>query len=201
MRVFFAASLALLSVACGREDADIPPPANPPAATSEPPAPASSEVVELSPTQGHDAAGRLTFAASGEGVHIAGTVTGLEPDSVHGIHVHENGDCSAPDASSAGGHFAPLGNPHGAPGENSHVGDLGNITADDHGFANVDVRAVRATLGANTRTDLLGRAIVVHAKADDLNSQPSGESGDRIACGVIDRDGAPRAIGRAAGTY
>jgi superoxide dismutase, Cu-Zn family len=195
MRVFIAASFALISVACGREDIDVPVPANPPAATSEPPVPAPREVVELTPTQGHDAAGRLTLAASGEGVRITGTVTGLEPGSVHGIHVHENGDCSAADASSAGGHFAPLGNPHGAPGENSHIGDLGNITANDRGVANVDVRAVQARLGSNTQTDLLGRAIVVHANADDLKSQPSGESGVRIACGVIDRDAVPRLIG------
>jgi len=192
MRMLIASSLALVAAACGREDIDVPAPANPPAATAEPRVPISSETVALSPTQGHEVAGRLTLIPLDDGVRITGAVTGLEPGSVHGIHVHENGDCSAPDASSAGGHFAPLGKPHGAPGEASHVGDLGNITANDRGVANVTVRAVQARLGSHAPTDLTGRAIVVHADPDDLESQPSGDSGARIACGVIAGDGAVR---------
>jgi Cu-Zn family superoxide dismutase len=149
--------------------------------------------VELSPTKGNTAAGHLRFTVEEEGVHVMGTVTGLAPDSRHGIHIHENGDCSAPDASGAGGHFKPLSKPHGAPGRDSHVGDLGNITANHAGVAYVDVSTLGATLGGTAATNVSGRAatnvsgraVIVHAGADDLESQPSGDSGARIACGVI----------------
>lgn len=141
--------------------------------------------VTLMPTRGNTAAGRLVLSTDGKGIHITGSVRGLQPNSVHGIHIHENGDCTAPDASSAGAHFNPLGHPHGAPGANSHVGDLGNITANSRGIALVDLRAIQATLRASAPTDIFGRAIIVHAGADDMISQPSGESGARIACGTI----------------
>jgi Cu-Zn family superoxide dismutase len=141
--------------------------------------------VELSPTNGNTAAGQLRFTVEQEGVRVIGTVTRLAPDSRHGIHIHENGDCSAPDASSAGGHFKPLSKQHGAPGRDSHVGDLGNITANHAGVAYVDVLALGATLGGAAATNISGRAVIVHAGVDDLKSQPAGDSGARIACGVI----------------
>jgi Cu-Zn family superoxide dismutase len=114
-----------------------------------------------------------------------GTLTALAPNSKHGIHIHEDGDCSAPDASSAGGHFNPLSNPHGAPGRFTHIGDLGNATANQAGVSYVDVRIPRATLDNAAATNVAGRAVIVHANPDDLTSQPSGDSGPRIACGVI----------------
>lgn len=141
--------------------------------------------VRLSPTQGHTAAGELQLTTEGEGIRIIGTITGLDPDSVHGIHIHENGDCSAPDASSAGGHFNPLHHPHGPPARDSHVGDLGNIIANHAGVAYLDVRAVDAALYTSSVTDVSKRAVIVHAKRDDQRTQPSGDSGARIACGVI----------------
>ncbi|MDY6948029.1 MAG: superoxide dismutase family protein [Pseudomonadota bacterium] len=140
---------------------------------------------DLSATNGNAVAGQLRFTAEEAGVHVIGTVTGLPPDSRHGIHIHESGDCSAPDASSAGGHFKPLSKPHGAPGRDSHIGDLGNIAANHAGVAYVDVLAPGATLGDSAASDISGRAVIVHAGADDLKSQPSGDSGARIACGVI----------------
>lgn len=141
--------------------------------------------VQLSPTQGHTATGELRLMTEGEGVRLIGTITGLAPDSQHGIHIHEKGDCSAPDASSAGGHFNPLQHPHGPLGPGTHIGDLGNITANHAGVAYVDVRAVDAALFTSSVTDISGKAVIVHAKPDDLQTQPSGASGARIACGVI----------------
>ena len=141
--------------------------------------------VQLSPTQGYRASGQLRLSVESGGVRVTGTVTGLESNGVHGIHIHEHGDCSAPDASSAGGHFSPLGNPHGAPGYGTHVGDLGNVNANHAGIAYVDVLLPQATLHGEAGTDIFGRAVVLHARADDLKSQPSGDSGPRIACGPI----------------
>lgn len=141
--------------------------------------------VTLSATEGNTAAGELRFTVDGQGLRVMGTMTGLTPNSRHGIHIHENAGCIAPDASSAGGHFNPLGNPHGAPGPGTHVGDLGNINANHAGVAYIDIRAPRATLNRAAATNITGRAVIVHANPDDLNSQPSGNSGARIACGVI----------------
>jgi Cu-Zn family superoxide dismutase len=190
MRVIYSISVALLLSACGRNetpDTTIAPsqPDLPPPTESAMPSMSSSISIQLQPTAGNKASGTLMAAAEGTGVRITGTVMGLTPGSVHGIHIHENGDCSALDASSAGGHFNPLGQQHGAPGTSSHVGDLGNITADAQGNASVNVGSAQATLGGGTTTDITGKAVIVHAQADDLKSQPSGEAGDRIACGVI----------------
>lgn len=139
----------------------------------------------LSSTAGNAAAGELRFTTEDLGVRVVGTVTGLAPNSTHGIHIHENDDCSAPDASSAGGHFNPYEKHHGAPGSDTHIGDLGNITANHAGIAYVNVLAPRATLGGTAVTSISGRAVIVHAEPDDLKGQPSGNSGARLACGVI----------------
>ena len=120
----------------------------------------------------------------GDGVHFTGTVTGL-PAGVHGFHIHETGDCSAPDGSSAGGHFNPTGAPHGGPqSAERHLGDLGNITADASGNAEVNIHAGGVTLGEGENA-IMGKAIIVHAGADDLTTQPTGDAGARLACGVI----------------
>jgi Cu-Zn family superoxide dismutase len=140
----------------------------------------------LTPTRGNRAAGQLRLITESNGVRVTGTITGLAPDSTHGIHIHHNGDCNSPDASSAGGHFAPFSHPHGSPGGRGHVGDLGNVTANHAGIAYVDVLATGATLNPATSTDISGRAIIVHAQADDLITQPAGNSGARIACGIIE---------------
>ena len=117
-------------------------------------------------------------------------LSGLEPGSVHGLHIHEKGDCSAPDATSAGPHFSLAGQQHGTPqGESHHAGDLGNVTANSSGKASASlvVPASKLTLVAGPLS-VVGRAVVVHAGPDDLKSQPAGNSGARIACGVIDRE-------------
>lgn len=146
-------------------------------------------VAELEPTEGSDVRGTVTFTEEGDGVRVVATVTGL-PEGAHGFHVHEFGDCSAPDASSAGGHFDPTGAEHGAPDADEagrHVGDLGNIEADETGAAEYDrVDNVIAFEGTNS---VVGKAVVVHAQEDDLETQPTGDAGERLACGVIEMTG------------
>jgi Cu/Zn superoxide dismutase len=128
--------------------------------------------------------GTVTFTAERGGVRIVADVFHLTPGK-HGFHVHEHGDCSAHDASSAGGHFNPYGQKHGGPGNpNRHAGDLGNLVADETGHAHYDW--VDDLLDLNGPNAIIGRSVVVHANEDDLTSQPAGNSGPRIACGVIE---------------
>ncbi len=140
---------------------------------------------ELEPTQGNDARGSVEFYATPAGMAINVRMTGLKPGT-HGFHIHETGDCGAPDASSAGGHFNPGGHPHGAPTDapdQRHAGDLGNVRAEDDGTVKQWLRSDDLTLEGPT--GILDKAVVVHARTDDLKSQPAGDSGARVACGVI----------------
>ncbi|MFB0516257.1 MAG: superoxide dismutase family protein [Candidatus Neomarinimicrobiota bacterium] len=140
-------------------------------------------VAVLHPTEGCSAGGMVTFTRTDEGIRIVAHLHGLEPGP-HGFHIHEYGDCSAPDGTSAGGHFNPTGAPHGGPADDQrHLGDLGNVTADESGHASLEV--VDAHLSLEGPHSILGRAVVLHTQADDLTSQPSGAAGARIACGVI----------------
>jgi Cu-Zn family superoxide dismutase len=142
-------------------------------------------VAALAPTQGQQAAGAVHFRREGAGVRVTGALSGLAPNSKHGFHVHEFGDCSAPDGASAGGHFAPEAHPHGAPDPAAHhAGDLGNIEADGAGKATIDMLVPGLTLASGSRP-LLGRGVIVHAQPDDLTTQPTGNAGARLACGVI----------------
>ena len=147
-------------------------------------------VVTLASTQGSTASGTATFKATGkDGLEFTIEVIGLPPGTSHGLHVHEKGDCSAPDATSAGPHFAVAGQQHGThEGESFHAGDLGNITADASGKAKATLRIPPTKLTiAPGPLSVVGRALVVHGAPDDFKSQPAGNSGPRIACGVIDR--------------
>ncbi|UNK42565.1 superoxide dismutase family protein [Luteimonas sp. S4-F44] len=147
---------------------------------------AASASVELAPTQGHETAGTLRFATVDGRIQVTGTVTGLPPGGTHGFHVHEKGDCSAPDGTSAGGHFNPASSDHGRVGHGAHhVGDSDNIVAGTDGTASVDTWLEGATLGDGAPTDIVGKAVIVHANADDYVTQPTGNAGDRLACGVI----------------
>ena len=141
-------------------------------------------VVLLEPTQNHRVRGMVSFTATESGVRIVADVEGLTPGK-HGFHIHEKGDCSAPDASSAGGHFNPTNLHHGAPDvEDRHLGDLGNLEADSKGYAHYDrIDKVIVLHGANS---IVGKAVIVHEKEDDLTSQPVGNAGGRVACGVIE---------------
>lgn len=108
---------------------------------------------------------------------------GLEP-GLHGFHIHETGDCSADDASSAGGHFNPQDAPHGSrDGAERHAGDMGNIEADNDGRVDTELTLPGITFAGPT--SILQRAVVIHGQEDDLESQPAGDSGDRVGCGVI----------------
>jgi len=144
---------------------------------------AQEATATLQPTQGNSVRGTIRLTTMDSGVHFTGAVSGLAPGK-HGFHVHENGDCSAPDASSAGGHFNPGKTTHGAPdaGER-HAGDLGNIEADATGTAAVNMHAGGISLGSGA-TSVLGKALIVHAGPDDF-SQPTGNAGGRLACGII----------------
>ena len=110
----------------------------------------------------------------------------IEPGD-HAIHIHEKGDCSAPDAKSAGDHFNPTKAPHGAPdAPQHHAGDLGNLTAGEDGVAQKTVTVDFVTV-ADGEKSAVGKAVVVHEKPDDMKSQPAGNAGARISCGVVAR--------------
>jgi len=156
------------------------------AANATAPPPGAGNSVQLAPTQGHNASGTLALAAEGDSVRLTGTLQGLSPNGKFGFHIHEKGDCSAPDASSAGAHFNPANMPHGDPQALAHhAGDMLNAESDSQGAARVDAIAYGASLGSGQPNDVRGKAIVLHEKADDYSTQPSGDSGARIACGVI----------------
>jgi Cu-Zn family superoxide dismutase len=136
------------------------------------------------PTVGNKVSGTVTFTPAPGGVQVHAEIAGLTPGK-HGFHIHEFGDCSAADASSAGAHFNPTNQPHAGPDAASrHEGDMGNVEADASGNAKLDYVDHQISL-ANDGKSAIGRSVVVHAKADDLKTQPSGDSGVRIACGVI----------------
>src|SRR5690606_30229884 len=137
-------------------------------------------VAVLSPSKDQKARGVLMLKQTDAGVEITGKVTGLEPGE-HGFHIHEFGDLRHPEGLSAGGHFNPDGHKHGGPdAKERHAGDLGNITAGADGTAQVKKLAKGLKLHF-----VIGRSMVVHGKADDLKSQPSGDAGPRVALGVI----------------
>lgn len=138
----------------------------------------------LEPRSGSTVSGTATFTPAGDGLAAHVEVRGAQPGQ-HGVHVHEKGDCNDPTAQSAGGHFNPnTGAHHGGPQtEVRHGGDLGNLTVDDTGKGTLDVTVKDLSLqGPN---GVVGRSIVVHEKADDLHSDPAGNSGGRFGCGVI----------------
>jgi len=140
-------------------------------------------IAVLHPASGSQVMGTVTFTKTGDAVQVVADVTGLTPGK-HGFHIHEFGDCSATDATSAGGHFNPTHKPHGAPDSaERHVGDLGNLEADASGKAHLEWRDKMLKLSG--QNCILGLAVIVHEKEDDLKSQPVGNAGGRVACGVI----------------
>lgn len=159
-----------------------------PATDSEPDSPAATERLEAGASarlqSNSGVAGTVHFAPEGDGVRVTVELTGLEPGP-HGFHIHETGDCSAEDFKSAGGHFNPHEDQHGAPSdERHHSGDFGNIEASTDGVASVELE-MDIVLDPAAGDSVIGKAVIVHAKADDLKSQPSGAAGPRVACGVI----------------
>lgn len=141
-------------------------------------------IAVLHPTAGNKAHGEIRFTQEGDSVKIVAHVEGLNPGQKHAIHVHQFGDCSAPDGTSAGGHYNPGNHPHALPEtETRHAGDLGNLQADNEGKAHYEITVQNISI-AGTNNPIIGRGVIVHAKPDD-GGQPVGNAGGRIACGVI----------------
>jgi len=190
--LLFLVSLAVLT-ACNRAETPPATEAESPASLNEPLTPAgavspAAAVVVLAGKSGSEVTGELDFAATDGGVSVTGEISGLTQGSEHGFHVHEKGDCSAEDATTAGEHFNPGQMPHGGPtmaASTRHVGDMPNIMADEQGHATINGTVQDATLRDGGPNDLIGKAVIVHEKRDDYVTQPSGDSGKRIACGVI----------------
>jgi Cu-Zn family superoxide dismutase len=148
------------------------------------PAAVHAAVAVLHPTAGQKCHGVVRFTQEGDSVKVVADIEGLSPGQKHAFHIHQYGDCSGPDGMSAGGHYNPEGHQHGLPeSENRHAGDLGNAQADSDGKAHYEITVNNVSI-MGEKNPILGRAVIVHAKTDD-GSQPTGNAGGRIACGVI----------------
>jgi superoxide dismutase, Cu-Zn family len=168
MKIALTAAVALLLTACAST------PTEPLRATAA-----------LQPTKGSKTFGEATFEQVGGKVKVTIFVQGLRPEREHGLHIHEKGDCSSGDGMSTGGHFNPQDKPHSRHTDaNRHAGDLPSLKADKDGRAKVDVELDVITVGSGA-TDVIGRGLIVHADPDDFKTQPTGNAGARIACGVI----------------
>lgn len=145
-----------------------------------------SATAELKPTQGSTVSGKVHFVQHTHGmVKVSGQVSGLKPNSEHGFHIHETGDCSSADGSSAGGHFNPANTAHGKHGQGTrHAGDLPSLRANANGMAVVQYETSQISLGQGAN-NIAGRGLIVHAEPDDFTSQPTGNAGARLACAVI----------------
>ncbi len=190
--VLFAAALAMSCGGGGGSSAmntEAPPPTSEQPATGgsqstttppEPGGPAMAMAM-IQPTSGSQVSGQAHFQQSGNQVQLHMKLQGLPPGE-HGVHIHMNGECG-PDGMAAGDHWNPSGEQHGKWGEHPfHLGDIGNISGDT-----LTMTSDRWTIGGPPDTDIVGKTVVVHEKADDYKTQPSGNSGKRIACGVIER--------------
>lgn len=142
----------------------------------------------MEPRSESGVSGIVTFTEKDGKVMMHAEFTGLTPGD-HAIHLHESADCSAPDATSTGGHWNPTGAPHGAWGAETgyHKGDIGNFVADETGKGSIDFETDQWCMGCKDATkNIMGKGVIVHQGSDDLTSQPSGAAGARISCtGVI----------------
>ncbi len=146
-------------------------------------APLTKAVATLVPTKDSKVMGSVTFTKAPGGVRVVARVSGLAP-GLHGFHIHEFGDCTSPDGSAAGSHFNPAGAPHAGPDAAArHAGDIGKLEAGAEGVASIDY--VDAGAGFEGQGSILGRGVIVHVSADDFKTQPTGNAGGRLACGVI----------------
>ena len=140
---------------------------------------------QLQPTAGNTTTGTASFTQVGDKVHLVANVSGLTPGQEHGFHVHEAGDCNSPDGMSAKGHFNPYGKPHGNPASaERHAGDMPAFKADASGNARIDTMLDVMTVTPGPAS-VVGRGLIVHASPDDYTTQPTGNAGARLACGVI----------------
>ncbi len=138
---------------------------------------------DINPAQGQKVKGIVTFEKVTGGVRVVADIEGLTPGK-HGFHIHEKGECTQPDFVSAGAHFNPDNQPHGGPdSEKHHVGDLGNLKAGPDGKAHYD--RIDSVITLEGDHSVLNRSVIVHADPDDYVSQPAGNAGARIGCGII----------------
>ena len=151
------------------------------------PAPGATAVAKMEPTKGSTASGTVTFAQRGDKVVVSASFRGLQPNTEHGFHVHEKGDCSSGDGMSAAGHFNPGGKGHGIHhGADHHAGDMPNVKSDAGGNASAQFEVAGLAVGHGP-ADIVGKGVILHRDADDYQSQPAGNAGPRLACGVIRR--------------
>jgi Cu-Zn family superoxide dismutase len=185
---------ALVFSGCSKATSSSAPDATVSTAPTEQPTPTSSSssalvapdaaIANIEPTEGNECRGTVRFTQDDNQVDVLVELTGLVPGKTHAMHIHENGDCSAPDAMSAGSHYNPGGHPHALPPATPrHAGDLGNIVADSDGKARVEMKVDSLSIDG-TMNPIRNRSVIVHTQADD-GSQPTGNAGGRIGCGVI----------------
>jgi Cu-Zn family superoxide dismutase len=172
LRVAVAAALALAASSCASAGAGKP----------------ARGHVTLEARSGSKLEGSATFQRmEGKWIAFRVDVRNVTP-GIHAVHIHEHGDCTAPDGKSAGGHWNPTGKKHGQWGQADgefHAGDLGNIEVGADGTGYLAVSSDLWTLGDGGPMDVVAKSIIVHAQADDFTSQPTGNAGDRIGCGII----------------
>ena len=142
-----------------------------------------SAVATLTPNATSGVTGLVVLSGGGNSVDVHVTAAGLQPGSIHGFHVHETGNCASADFMSAGGHFNPTHKPHGPQEKPHHAGDMPSLLADPGG--KIDARFTLEGVTIGGVDGFVGHAVILHATADDYDAQPSGNSGARIACGVI----------------
>jgi Cu-Zn family superoxide dismutase len=146
----------------------------------------STAIARIAPKSGSSVTGEATLAQEDGKLSITVQLSSAPPGA-HAVHLHEKGDCSAPDASSAGGHWNPDGKPHGKRGSGAfHAGDLGNVEIGPDGTGSLSLDVSDWSLGAGSEKSPVGKAVVVHAQPDDFVTQPDGGGGQRIACGVVE---------------
>ena len=147
-----------------------------------------SATANLQPTKGNNASGTATFTQAGNGVRVVADVRGLNPGQEHGFHIHEVGDCSSGDGMSTKGHFNPQNKPHAHYSTpERHAGDMPALRADANGNAHLDTVLDVMTVNPGP-TSIVGRGLIVHAGSDDYKTQPTGNAGARVACGIINRN-------------
>jgi len=141
---------------------------------------------EIQSASGSTLTGEAVFEETSGGVKMTLTVQSATPGT-HAVHLHESGDCTAPDATSAGPHWNPMEEPHGnrESGGEFHAGDIANLEVGDDGTGTLEITAEEWTIGTSTATDVIGKAVIIHASPDDFVSQPAGNAGARVGCGVV----------------
>ena len=154
--------------------------------TGIPTVPSKQAIAVINPLSDSGVTGKATFTQMGPAVMVHIEVKNMSPGQ-RAVHIHENGDCSAPDGSSAGGHWNPTNVAHGKWGEGEfHLGDIGNIEVGEDGTGSIELTTELWEIGTGSNIDVVGKGIIVHSGADDFVSQPSGAAGSRIGCGVIE---------------